>query len=169
MFPLRRWLSARIKIHSCSPSLSLPFPPPSLSATFPPPFITRSFLFIYVLIFRSLQSFCSGSYAVSGILIDYFVRPKDSRGSLCSVNKCTQVWSNNSFAVSYIDLHNIILKTANSCGHLKRQIESSWFVLVVLVTVVKILSVVVRKQGGLHFALKSMVVQTAWQVSQNAL
>lgn len=41
--------------------------------------------------------------------------------------------------------------------------------LVVLVTVVKILSVVVRKQGGLHFALKSMVVQTAWQVSQNAL
>lgn len=80
-----------------------------------------------------------------------------------------QVWSNNSFAVSYIDLHNIILKTANSCGHLKRQIESSWFVLVVLVTVVKILSVVVRKQGGLHFALKSMVVQTAWQVSQNAL
>lgn len=167
MFPLRRWLSARIKIHSCSPSLSLPFPPLSLSATFSPPFITRSFLFIYVLIFRSLQSFCSGSYAVSGILIDYFVRPKDSRGSLCSVNKCTQVWSNSSFAVSYIDLHNIILKTANSCGRLKRQIESSWFVLVV--TVVKILSVVVRKQGGLHFALKSMVVQTAWQVSQNAL
>lgn len=47
--------------------------------------------------------------------------------------------------------------------------ENSWYVLVVLVTVVKILSVVVRKQGGLHFALKSMVVQMAWQVSQNAL
>lgn len=106
--------------------LFLSFPPPlSLAATFSPPFITRSFLFIYVLIFRSLQSFCSGSYAVSGILIDYFVRPKDSRGSLCSVNKCTRVWSNNSFAVSYIDLHNIILKTANSCGRLKRQIENS--------------------------------------------
>lgn len=52
---------------------------------------TRSFLFIYFLIFGSLQSFCSGPSAVACRLIDRFVRPRDSLGSLSSMNERAEV------------------------------------------------------------------------------